>query len=227
MLIGQNVTFIIVLQWVLTYWPYASGFQELKRKCAISFEKRWTGLLTHKYWFEDARCIMHLTLNDCSILAFEVSTLSLKYWDLWAFLRSVLVISTIYRPTVDFGILNFLTNIWSKFGQWTSIHQYKWHVFKERIRRANELRRAATRAFIGEHQNISNKNATLRKINSNNRLPSNYTEQIEVYSNDTKPSLWRKPLGQIGPVIKLKVWGIYIQWNDTLVLKLGLPLEID
>ena len=73
------------------------------------------------------------------------------------------------------------------------------------------MRRAATRAFIGEHQNISNKNATLRKINSNNRLPSNYTEHIEVYSNDTKPSLWRKPLGQIGPVIKLKVWKIYIQ----------------
>ena len=67
------------------------------------------------------------------------------------------------------------------------------------------MRRAATRAFIGEHQNISNKNATLRKINSNHRLPSNYTEQTEIYSNDTKPSLWRKPLGQIGPVIKLKV----------------------
>ena len=67
------------------------------------------------------------------------------------------------------------------------------------------MRRAATRAFIGEHQNISNKNATLRKINSNNRLPSNYTEHTEVYSHDTKPSLWRKPLGQIGPVIKLKV----------------------
>ena len=67
------------------------------------------------------------------------------------------------------------------------------------------MRRAATRAFIGEHQNISNKNATLRKINSNHRLPSNYTEHTEIYSNDTKPSLWRKPLGQIGPVIKLKV----------------------
>ena len=67
------------------------------------------------------------------------------------------------------------------------------------------MRRAATRAFIGEHQNISNKNATLRKINSNHRLPSNYTEHAEIYSNDTKPSLWRKPLGQIGPVIKLKV----------------------
>ena len=63
MLIGQNVEFIIVLQRVLTYWPYASGFQELKRKCAISFEKKWTRLLTHKYWFEDARCIMHLTLK--------------------------------------------------------------------------------------------------------------------------------------------------------------------
>ena len=79
------------------------------------------------------------------------------------------------------------------------------HVIQERIRRANELRRAATRAFIGEHQNISNKNATLRKINSNNRLPSNYTEHTEVFSNDTKPSLWRKPLGQIGPIVKLKV----------------------
>ena len=33
---------------------------------------------------------------------------------------SVLVILTIYRPNVDFGILEILTNIWSKFGQWTS-----------------------------------------------------------------------------------------------------------
>ena len=88
---------------------------------------------------------------------------------------------------------------------WFISYEVVIELFKERIRRANELRRAATRAFIGEHQNISNKNATLRKINSNNRLPSNYTEHAEIYSHDTKPSLWRKPLGQIGPVIRLKV----------------------
>ena len=37
---------------------------------------------------------------------------------------SVLVISTIYRPTVDFGILEILTNIWSKFGQRPSIYPF-------------------------------------------------------------------------------------------------------
>ena len=84
------------------------------------------------------------------------------------------------------------------------------------------MRRAATRAFIGEHQNISNKNATLRKINSNARLPSNYTEHTEVYSNDTKPSLWRKPLGQIGPIIKLKVR--YRQTDRLGILGLGCSL---